>query len=211
MHSVDAAVVRKRGSEIVRGLPGSGTGQSVNDSECDGLLFLNTDKAFARKELSLSGCGTCGVECGARTNWRTSGVFGGTSDDNDDTEATDARWLSESSLSFARTDLGEGGWADATEPGDGVGGYECTAVSVLAVSIDDFEDSDLDASGRPADAAAAAAGLSVRRFGGLTREEKDSAASAWKGDAVGNGASGIDTPGGKAGVRSLRYHPRFGR
>lgn len=96
--------------------------------------------------------------------------------------------LSESSLSFARTVAGEGGSTLAPAPGDGVGGYECTAVSelaVMSVSIELLLDSrprvDNEGFVIPAevdiDVGRDVPGAKLCRFGGLTRKSKVSAPS----------------------------------
>ena len=46
--------------------------------------------------------------------------------------------------------------------------------------------------------------------GRLVLHANDSAASEWYGDVCGSGRSGMNTPGGKDGVRMRMYQPRFG-
>jgi len=111
--SIGALVVPTYGGGGGRGVC-TGMRESVNELECEGRWFFNTDKARAKIELLVGWTGC--VECGARMNCVTS-VVGG--------EGL-GFWLfgvsSSSSSNFAWTMDGEGG---LTRIVSGVGGYEC--------------------------------------------------------------------------------------
>lgn len=46
------------------------SGETVNEAECEGLLFFNIDSARVMNDVCSPGCGPgmCGMECGANKN-----------------------------------------------------------------------------------------------------------------------------------------------
>ena len=159
----------------------AGSGESVNESECDGTWFLSA--ATTRPNSDGCAVGTCASECGVRTK-RVMGAAGG----------IDA--------SRSCTLRGEGGCTRTAGLLGGVGGYECGAGSVASVASESVE-----VFGNAEEPAAVPGYLG----GAFVRQENDRAASAWYGDDCGSGVRAICIPGGNDGARMWMYHPRFGR